>query len=63
MKKRQRTNIPVHLNPIFFKSFINIFPWVAAIALWFRLCLPSCGPGFESKAHQLRFFQFVSLKL
>ena len=36
---------------------------VAAIALWFRLCLPSCGPGFESQAHHLRFFQFVLLKL
>ena len=37
--------------------------WVAAIAPWFRLCLPSCGPGFESLAHHLRFFQFVLLKL
>ena len=35
---------------------------VAAIAPWFRLRLPSCGPGFESQAHHLRFFQFV-LKL
>ena len=34
----------------------------AAIAPWFRLHLPSCGPGFESQAHHLRFFQFV-LKL
>ena len=36
---------------------------VAAIAPWFRLRLPSCGPGFESQAHHLRFFQFGLLKL
>ena len=36
---------------------------MAAIAPWFRLRLPSCGPGFESQAHHLRFFQFVLLKL
>ena len=35
---------------------------VAAIAPWFCLHLPSCGPGFESQAHHLCFFQFV-LKL
>ena len=35
----------------------------AAIAPWFRLRLPSCGPGFESQVHHLRFFQFVLLKL
>ena len=35
---------------------------MAAIAPWFRLRLPSCGPGFESQAHHLCFFQFV-LKL
>ena len=35
---------------------------VAALALWFHLRLPSCGPGFESQAHHLCFFQFV-LKL
>ena len=35
---------------------------VAAIAPWFRLCLPSCDPGFKSQAHHLLFFQFV-LKL
>ena len=34
----------------------------AAIALWFCLHLPSCGPGFESQANHLHFFQFV-LKL
>ena len=33
--------------------------WVAAIAPWFCLCLPSCGPGFESQAVHLCFFQFV----
>ena len=37
--------------------------WGAAIAPWFRLRLPSCGPGFESQAHDLCFFQFVLLKL
>ena len=36
---------------------------VAAIAPWFRLRLPSRGPGFESQAHHLRFFQYVLLKL
>ena len=34
-----------------------------AIALWFRLRLPSCGPGFESQAHRLSFLQFILLKL
>ena len=36
---------------------------VAAIAPWFRLHLPSCGPGFESQAHHSSFFQFVLVKL
>ena len=36
---------------------------MAAIAPWFRLCLPSCRPGFESQALYLHFFQFVLLKL
>ena len=36
---------------------------MAAIAPWFCLPLPSCGPGFESQADHLRFFQFVLLKL
>ena len=36
---------------------------MAAIDPWFRLRLPSCGPGFKSQAHHLRFFQFVLLKL
>ena len=31
---------------------------VAAIAPWFRLRLPSCGPGFESQAHHLCFFNY-----
>ena len=30
---------------------------------WFHLHLPSCGPGFDSQALHLRFFQFVLLKL
>ena len=25
--------------------------WADSIASWFRLCLPSCSPGFKSKAH------------
>ena len=37
--------------------------WAVAIAPWFRLSLPSCGPGFESQGHHLRFFQFVLLNL
>ena len=37
--------------------------WVAAIAPWFHLRLPSCGPRFESQAHHLSLFQFVLLKL
>ena len=32
--------------------------WVAIIAPWFRLRLPSCGPRFKSQAHHLRFFHF-----
>ena len=36
---------------------------MAAIAQWFRLRLPSCGPRFESQSHHVRFFQFVLLKL
>ena len=41
------------------RCVITFWSWVAAIALWFRLRLPSCSPGFESQAHHLRFFQFV----
>ena len=33
------------------------------IALWFRLCLPSCGRGFESQATPSKLFQFELLKL
>ena len=36
---------------------------MVAIAPWFCLRLPSCGPGFKSQAHHLSFFQFVLLKL
>ena len=35
---------------------------VAAIAPWYHLCLPSCGPRFESQAIYRCFFQFVLLK-
>ena len=36
---------------------------VAAIAPWFRLRLPFCGPRFKSKHTFYSFFQFVLLKL
>ena len=32
--------------------------WLANIAPWFCLPLPSCGPRFKSQAHHLSFFQF-----
>ena len=35
----------------------NAFGWVAAVAPWFRLRLPSCGPGFKSQVHLLRFLK------
>ena len=41
----------------------QIFAWGAAIAQWFRLCLPFGHPGFKFQAHHLRFFQFVWFKL
>ena len=46
------------------KSFIKstIYPnlvTLAAIAQWICLQLPSCHPGLESQAHQLRFYQFI----
>ena len=34
-----------------------------AIAQWFCLHLPSCGPRFESHANHLCFFQFILLIL
>ena len=47
----------------FFLNFAkNVFFQVAAIAPWFCLRQPSCGPRFESQAHHLHLFQFV-LKL
>ena len=39
--------------------YTKIFFLVAAIAPWFCLRLPSCGPRFQSQEHHLRFFQFV----
>ena len=32
---------------------------VAAIAQWNHQRLPSCGPGFKSQAHQLRFLIYI----
>ena len=34
----------------------NSYHWVASIALWYHLHLPSCGRGFESQTHHLHFF-------
>ena len=34
--------------------------WVANIAPRYRLCLPSCGCGFQSQAHHLRFFNLYN---
>ena len=34
----------------------NETPRAAAIAQWFHLCIPSCGPGFEFQAHYRNFF-------
>ena len=36
---------------------------VAAIAPWFCLRLPSCGPRFESQAHHLRFFSICIIEI
>ena len=47
-------------------KFCAILLWyirAAVIAPWFCLCLPSCGPRFESQAHLLCFFQFILLQL
>ena len=32
--------------------------WGATVAQWIHSRLPSCRPGFESKAHHLHFYQF-----
>ena len=37
---------------------VNNESWGTVVAQWIRLRLPSCCPGFESQAHQLRFYQF-----
>ena len=57
MAKKRLTTLSNCLNKL------NLTNEVAAIALWFHLRLPSCGPGFESQVHHLHFFQFVLLKL
>ena len=36
---------------------------VAAIAPWFRLRLPSCGPGFESQAHHQYYFSICIIEI
>ena len=33
--------------------------WVAAIAQWIRLRLPSCRLRFESQAYHLSFYKFI----
>ena len=57
---RKLSNLVTLIPPVV--NVINFFFWEVA-APWFRLHLPSCGPGFESQALHLRFFQFVLLKL
>ena len=34
--------------------------WATNIAPRYRLCLPSCGCGFQSQAHHLRFFNLYN---
>ena len=34
----------------------NYNQWTAAIAPWYRLCLPFCGCRFKSQAHHLCFY-------
>ena len=48
------------------KVFTNLYQnanmlvsWGATIAQWIRLRLPSCRPGFESQARNLRFLFIV----
>ena len=42
-----------------FDYYLHYEERVAAIAQWIHLRLPSCGPGFESQAHQLCFYRFI----
>ena len=42
---------------------LSILQKSKCIAPWFRLHLPTCGPGFESQAQHLYFFQLILLKL
>ena len=62
-KKMRRKAIMINNQEVVTRlaNFNNIFVTkfclrVAAIAPWLRLCLPTCGPGFESQAKHLRFF-------
>ena len=42
-----------------FNQFLSLQRIVgAAVAQWIHLHFPSCCPGFESQAHNLRFYQF-----
>ena len=50
----KRFLIILFANPTFWQKNLQIR--VAAIGPWFRLCLPSSGPGFESQALHLHFF-------
>ena len=50
-----------HMPSVLWGKKLNVK--LAAIAQWFCLRLPSCGPGFKSRAHHLCLFQFVFLEL
>ena len=64
---RHNLEPPFILHQVFQGEYVDLVTLlklrVAAIAPWFRLRLPSCGPGFDSQALHLYFFQFVLLEL
>ena len=44
------------------KRSLTLTYWASAIAQWICLRLPTCGPGFESQAQQVRL-AFFNLNL
>ena len=62
LASRRRSNAVGHRRTSNFLELPgkNHFSWAAAIAPWFRLRLPSCGPGFESQAQHLCFFNLYT---
>ena len=50
------TDVDIAINKAKWRKQQKIKFWVSAIAPWFRLRLPSCGPWFESQALHLCFF-------